>query len=1045
MFQNPVLRYLSGRIAAGFFYLGLSAQTALAAGFSPAAPASFQAFLVPAFIAALAAVFFLGKKLRAVNQTAEHDREKMENLQEDAYHYRLLADNINDIIFTLDMNLRYTFVSSSVERVRGYSPEEVLSLPLDRQMTPASLENALSEFSDALKKAKTDRDMAKPKIIEVEMYHKSGGTVWLELNVDFLWDNADRPVGVIGLSRCINERKQAEQKLRESDERYQALFERSLEYIYINDLEGHFLEVNDAALDAMGYSREELLMLNYADLLSEAHLMTAFEALREVVETGSQAELTEYRLKTKTGGHIWVQTKATLLYRNGAPYAIQGIARDITDQKTARLALEESEQKYRSIIDNMQGAFYRTDINSRLVLVSPSAAVLFGYDSINEMLGINVSEAFYLGPDDRNAFLATLENQDRAVNYEMMLKKKDGTPLPVMISSSFYYDETGNKLGVEGVVSDITARKKAENALKQMVGWHKGINDLHNEILNKRTLEDRLQVITDGIQKTFDLFLCRIWITRPGERCFSCLHAAVADENRLCRDGDRCLHLMASSGQNRRTDGNYCRIPFGFHDVYWRDSDQLPGFLTNEAETAPIARDKEWIRENGITAFSGRQLRDNKGNTIGVLGLFSQHIISDAEYQLYGSLANTASQIILSSLAEASLEQARKAAEAASRAKSDFLANMSHEIRTPMNGILGMTDMLLDTNLSGQQRDFAQSVKSSAESLLAIINDILDFSKIEAGKLEVEAIEFDLKQLLTEILNIIFLETKEKGIKCSADVKENVPHRLTGDPVRLRQILMNLLSNAVKFTRQGSVKITISLESETDEDAFVRFEVLDTGIGIPAKYHDKLFQSFTQLDASTTRKFGGTGLGLAISKQLVELMGGEISFTSEAGKGTAFWFTVPFITKHSPASAVDIAVTGVSPPPTDSLQILLAEDNPINMKVIEKQLELLGHTVTSVLNGEEAVIAFQKKHFDLVFMDIQMPVMDGVKAARQIHKIQDEKRPDRKAPVIALTAHAMAGERESLLSKGLDGYIPKPVTSQILDEAIRQALASDGR
>ena len=911
-------RPLAGNTWAWLCCLSLQSRNALAAGTHAFDPGSRQALFVPVFIAMLIVILFLGRRLRDGNRRAGRDRKQIKQLQEDAYRYRLLADNINDIIFTLDMNLGYTYVSPSVERVRGFSPQEVIRLPLDKQMTPASLEKVLAEFSEALGAVKAGQKPVTPKIIEVEMYHKSGHTVWLELNVDFLRDTSGEPAGVIGLSRCINERKQAEQKLRESDDRYQALFDRSLEYIYINDLDGNFFDANDLALEGLGYSREEIKKLNYSDLLSVEHYAMSLNALSEIISTGRQSEVMEFKLKTKMGGYIWVQTQGALLYRNGQPYAIQGIARDITDQK------------------------------------------------------------------------------------------------------------------------------KAETALKQMVDWHMGINDIHNEILRKKTLNDRLQVITDGIQKTFDIFLCRIWITRPGDRCLSCRHADVPEEGRLCRDGERCLHLAASSGFNMRTDGDYCRIPFGYHDIYWKDSESLPGFLTNTADTAPIIHDPEWIRENNLVAFSGRQLRDNDGNIIGVLGFFSQHVIQAPEYQLYGNLANTASQIILSSLAEESMEQAREAAEAANRAKSDFLANMSHEIRTPMNGILGMTDMLLDTNLSGQQRDFARSVKTSAESLLSIINDILDFSKIEAGKLEMEAIAFDIKQVLKEILDIIFLETKEKGIECTADIHENIPPRLVGDPVRLRQVLMNLLSNAVKFTRQGSVSITISLENVTETDALLRFDVVDTGIGIPVKYHDKLFQSFTQLDASTTRKFGGTGLGLAISKQLVEMMGGDIGFTSESGRGSAFWFTAAF-KAIPPAEQAEEATREAAhrPQPSDGLRILLAEDNPINMKVIEKQLELLGHSVTSVLNGEEAVNAFQAQEFDLVFMDIQMPVMDGVKAAQQIHHIQDKHRPGRKAPVIALTAHAMAGERESLLSKGLDGYIPKPVTSQILAEAIRQALAID--
>jgi signal transduction histidine kinase/ActR/RegA family two-component response regulator len=623
----------------------------------------------------------------------------------------------------------------------------------------------------------------------------------------------------------------------------------------------------------------------------------------------------------------------------------------------------------------------------------------------------------------------------------VLLQKKNGAPVPVMVSSSFYYDEKGRRLGTEGILADITARKIAEDALKQMVGWHAGINDIHNELLEKKSLEDRLQVITDGIRKTFDVFLCRIWVARPGDRCSSCPHAGVAAERRLCRDGALCLHLTASSGYPRRVDGSYSRIPFGYHDIYWKKSDRLPGFLTNNAGAAPIIRNHQWARDYGIVAFSGRQLRDSEGKAIGVLSVFARHMISEEEYQLYGNLANTASQIILSTLAEESMRQAREAAEAANRAKSEFLANMSHEIRTPMNGVLGMTDMLLDTSLTGQQRDFARSVKTSAESLLAIINDILDFSKIEAGKLEVESIVFDLKRLLTEIMEIGRLQAAGKGIACTADISPAIPADLVGDPVRLRQVLMNLLSNAVKFTRKGSVSVIVSLDSDTKQEMVVRFQVADTGIGIPDQYHDKLFQSFTQIDASTTRKFGGTGLGLAISKQLVKMMGGDIGFTSRAGQGSTFWFTAP-LKKKGPTEKekplprpADAAAEGVR-----RLRILLAEDNPINMKVVEKQLELMGHTVTSVFNGQEAVNEFQRNEFDVVLMDIQMPVMDGVLAAQQIHRLQDQRGRGRRVPVIALTAHAMAGERENLLESGLDGYIPKPVTGQMLAEAMRAAL-----
>ncbi|MEW6077666.1 MAG: PAS domain S-box protein [Thermodesulfobacteriota bacterium] len=1002
---------------------------------------------IPLFgcLTALVLLAFLWNRLREFKQQSERDRKQISQLLEDAFRYRLLSENINDIIFTLDMNLRYTYVSPSVEKIRGFTPEEVMRLPLDRQMTPDSLTKAVTMFSEKLENVQNGKPPEASQIIEVEMYHKSGGTVWLELNVDFLLDETGQPAGVIGISRCINERKEAEAKFRDIQERYHALFERSLEFIYISDLSGNFLDANDAALKALGYSREEIHHLNYADLLSDDQLADAIANLQQIIDTGTQPDIMELKLRIRQGGYIWVQTKGTLLYRDGKPYAIQGIARDITDRKQALMALVESEKKYRSIISNMQDVYYRTDNRGRLILASPSAAPLFGYLSVEEMMEINISKVLYKNPADRQRFLTTMQQQGRVRDYEVLLQKKDGTPVPVMVSSSYYYDEQGQPLGIEGILADITARKKAEEALKQMVDWHVGINNIHNELLEKTVLEDRLQVITDGIRKTFDVFLCRIWVTRPGDRCPSCPHAGVATEKRLCRDGVPCLHLIASSGYPERADSAYTRIPFGYHDIYWKGTDSLPGFLTNTAETTPIIRDREWVGKNGIVAFSGRQLRDNEGKVIGVLSVFSRHVVSEAEYQLYGNLANTASQIILSTLAEASMRQAREAAEAANRAKSEFLANMSHEIRTPMNGVLGMTDMLLDTNLTGQQRDFARSVKTSAESLLAIINDILDFSKIEAGKLEVESIVFDLKDLLADIMDIVCMQARGKGITCTADISNDIPGGLVGDPVRLRQVLMNLLSNAVKFTRQGSVAVTVSLETETELEIAVRFQVTDTGIGIPEDYHGKLFQSFTQLDASMTRKFGGTGLGLAISKQLVKMMDGDIGFSSQAGRGSTFWFRIP-LKKKMPAEKAKRLISQQAPTSATGLRglrILLAEDNPINMKVIEKQLELMGHTVTSVFNGEEAVNAFEKNEFDVVLMDIQMPVMDGVLAAQQIHRIQDQRGCDRKVPVIALTAHAMAGERENLLKSGLDGYIPKPVTGQMLAEAMREALAKD--
>ncbi len=668
---------------------------------------------------------------------------------------------------------------------------------------------------------------------------------------------------------------------------------------------------------------------------------------------------------------------------------------EIHQRKKVENRLLASTQKYQDIFENIQDVYYESLLDGTLVEMSPSIKHVIGVPR-EELIGRSIGD-FYIDIGQRHRMIEIIKRQGQVFDYEIDLRYNDGDVVNCSINAVLQKDDSGRPTKMIGSMRDISKRKQAENALllskneaectaKKLKEANEELRKLHRAVEQSPTAV----LITDHEG--------RIEYVNP---TFTRLTGYTYEE----AVGHK--PQMLQSGQHGKA----------FYDDLWQT---ISSGRVWEGELLNKTKDSRMYWEQSFIA----PVKDNTGQIT--------HYIALKE------------DITWRKEAEANLVKAQEAIDEANAARSQFLANMSHEIRTPLNGVIGMTALLLDTPLEPEQHDMASTIRVSADSLMAAVNNILDYAKIMADQLNLESTRVDLKAVLDDVLAIMKPQIGDKVMKLYHEVGSDVPLEVRGDHNRLKQVMINLVDNAIKFTDSGKVAIELTTISETAGSAIFRFSVTDTGIGIADDYQTRIFDSFSQQDNSMTRRYGGTGLGLAISKALVEAMGGTIGLSSQLGHGTTFWFTVELekqIDGRRSNKAAAIGVFAAEGESTDSTRarILVAEDNIINQKLTLKILEKLGYEAMAVVNGREAVAALAEDDFNLVLMDIQMPEMDGLEAARTIRSAHETVK-NQHVPIIALTAHTMKGDRQACLDAGMDDYLPKPINPKQLAESIEKHL-----
>lgn len=922
--------------------------------------------------------------------------------------YKLLYENLPDAICIIDVNGKYVEVNPATEKLTGYPATHFMQLSLDQLFCEKGQQKKEEYFRKALRGEtgsfeiafrRKDGEIRDAYSTYIPIIHDTGVVGVFSITKDITAEK-------INQARGITERNRIEEALRESEGQYRLISEYSMDLIsrHSADESNRYIYVSPSSTTLLGYDPEELIGTSAYDYVHPEDVQMVKERMKIQMNSRSVYTIT-YRVRHKNGSYIWFESTGRYRYLaySGEIGEIISISRDVTERKESERRLQESQQRYRSLFEYSPSSVYSMDLDGKYTSLNSNLEALMGYSG-EELLGMNFQQII-----DREDLAHTLHHFEQAregipQNYETTVTRKDGSRLEIAVTNvPIIVDK--QVVGVYGIASDITERTRYVEQIEKL-------SYLHSLILGS---------VSEGIYG----------LDENGKTVF--INQAASD-------------MLGYDMEEFIGQSNHLLIHHTKSDGAAYPLEECPIIQTMRDGTPRIVKEDVFWRRDGSSFLVEYRVNPmiERGQLIGAVVVFND-ITGERE-----------------------ILRAKESAERATQAKSEFLAMMSHEIRTPMNGVISMTDLLMDTNLSEDQRYYAEIISSSSRALLSILNDVLDFSKIEAGKMALEYETFHLESCVASAVDLFLPEADKKGLEISYFIAPDVPDYLYSDPSRVRQILVNLIGNALKFTDRGQVSVRIQRAPGYGSADLLEFSITDTGIGIPADKLHRLFQSFSQVHPIMNRKYGGTGLGLAICKKIVEMLGGHISVESIEGEGSVFRFTLvcdssnkelPESLQNEAGHLEEIAVSREAAgslllEPLESaeedlqnrgLSVLIAEDHPVNCQAFVQMLEKLGYQPDVAHNGMEVIEALIGRKYDLIFMDIEMPVMDGIKTARLIRQLLPL---DRLPVIIGVSSCGGVENRERCMASGMETIITKPLKQrdirQLLDTWSAELLSREG-